>query len=357
MRLDGRHSAEDFEAANLLIVDDEEENCILMTRMLRKAGCNRVEVLSDPSSIVDVCRRIQPDVVLLDYRLQGTDGIAVLRRLWSADGCHDVAVIMLTGNATDEVRKQAFELGVSDFLYKDFDFTELLTRVRNVLHSQRLRQQIERQVQVLESTVRMRTAELEGARREVLDRLAIAAEYRDDQTGQHTIRVGRLSCRIAAALGLPNQYVESIQVAARLHDLGKIGISDLILLKPGKLTDAERAIMQRHPQIGASILADCTEPVLAMAREIALSHHERWDGRGYPRGLAGEEIPLCGRIVAVADTFDAMTSHRPYQAAVSPADAQVEIRAAMGSQFDPAVVQAFLSLSKVEAESSWNFFV
>lgn len=345
MRFGAQNYREVFGNATILIVDDDEDNGILLSRMLNQVGCQRVHQITDVDHLSEACFEFEPEVILLDYQLPGTNGLTVLRDLWAKGGyLASIPVIMLTANASDEVRKQAFELGVSDFLYKGFDSTELVVRVRNVLHSARLHHRVSRQVNVLEATVRMRTGELENARREVLERLAVAAEYRDDQTGEHTRRVGQLAGKIANEMSLNQEFVESIQAAAKLHDLGKIGIPDRVLLKPGPLTADETAIIQEHPEIGASILDGCTEPVLAMAREIALTHHERWDGAGYPYGLCGEGIPLSGRIVAVADAFDAMISPRPYKAAVHELEARHRITLATASQFDPQVVRAFLSL-------------
>lgn len=185
---------------------------------------------------------------------------------------------------------------------------------------------------------------MEKSQLETLQRLALAAEYRDDDTGLHTKRVGLTSRRIADALGWPAAQLELLLFAAPLHDVGKIGVPDEILLKPGKLTDAEFAVMRRHTVIGAKIVSGSTSPWLCLAEEIALSHHERWDGGGYPRKLAGEAIPLAGRIVAVADVFDALTHERPYKKAWPVAAALAEIERQSGTQFDPTAVAAFLAL-------------
>ena len=192
--------------------------------------------------------------------------------------------------------------------------------------------------------MRERTQDLEEARLELIERLALAAEYRDDATGEHTQRVGRVTGLIAAELGLPHETVELIRLAARLHDVGKLGLSDVILLKQGALTPVEFEVMKLHVTIGADILGRSRSRLLQLSEEIALTHHERWDGTGYPSGLKGEEIPIGGRIVAVADVFDAMTHHRPYKNPVSPEGALAEIRRAAGRQFDPRVVDAFVSL-------------
>jgi response regulator RpfG family c-di-GMP phosphodiesterase len=220
-----------------------------------------------------------------------------------------------------------------------------LERSRHEAETYRLRTQVfEDANAMLEEKVFERTQELEEARVEVVMRLAVAAEYRDDHTGQHTFRVGRTTALIARALGVPDDQVETLRMAARLHDIGKIGIPDLIMLKPAKLSLDEFERIKTHTTIGAQILSGGKTPLLRMAETIALTHHERWDGSGYPHGLAGEGIPLIGRIVSVADVFDALTSERPYKQPWSTMDARAEIESESGSQFDPEVVAAFVQL-------------
>ena len=215
---------------------------------------------------------------------------------------------------------------------------------RDITVLQQAEEAIQRHGEELERTVLERTGELEQARRETLQRLALAAEYHDDDTNHHTERVGYTSMLIARELGLPEERVRTIRDAAPLHDIGKLGVADTILLKPGRLSAPEYRTMQGHTRIGAAILADSSSLVLRMAQEIALTHHERWDGSGYPDGLAGQDIPLPARITAVADVFDAMTHKRPYKQAWPIETTIAEIRRASGTQFDPAVVEAFLTL-------------
>jgi putative two-component system response regulator len=345
-----RTLSNDLKGSVILVVDDDEDNLFLVSRMLRQCGCSQIATVSHADRVLHECRRLNPDLILLDYRLPPSNGLEVLEALWEGVPLSlRIPVVMLTGSANEGVRRRAFDLGVSDFLYKDFDATELLVRVRNVLRGARLYREVQRQRDSLEETVRLRTRELEEARREVLERLALAAEFRDDQTGEHTRRVGDLSAQIATALRQPVPFVDAIASAALLHDLGKIGVPDGILLKPGRLTPEEFDHIRAHPEIGASILSGCTEPVLAMAREIALTHHERWDGTGYPQRLAGEEIPLCGRIVAIADAYDAMTSERPYKKAIPHSAALNEVMRSAGSHFDPRIVTAFLAVTGLVA--------
>lgn len=336
---------EELRTARILLIDDDEDNLDLLEMLLRQAGARDVRTLSDPLQAGEVYDEFMPDLVILDLRMPPVDGFYVLKKFRELDSesrFRFVPVIMLTGDASATAKQRALEEGVSDFLSKNYDETELLLRVRNVLRTRQLYRQVQKQKNWLEETVRIRTRQLFAARREVLERLALASEFRDDQTGEHTRRVGQLSAQIAQRMGEESTFVESIGAAALLHDLGKIGIPDNILLKMGPLTPEEYELMKQHTVIGASILAECYEPVMRMAQEIALTHHERWDGSGYPNGLAGEAIPVSGRIVAVADAYDAMTNDRPYRRASSIDQAAREIVACMGRQFDPRVVVAFL---------------
>lgn len=338
---------EELHTARMLLVDDDEDNLALLELSLRGAGAKHVVTVSNPLEAADVYREFSPDLAILDLRMPPVDGFYVMDQFRSIDGPERmVPIIMLTGDATAATKQKALEAGVADFLHKNFDMAELLLRVRNVLRMQQLYRQVQRQKMWLEETVRIRTRQLFAARREVLERLAMAAEFRDDQTGEHTRRVGQLSAQIAQHLDQDLGFVESIGAAALLHDIGKIGIPDSILLKRGPLTPEEYSIMKEHTLIGASILADCTEPVMRMAREIALTHHERWDGNGYPNGISSEEIPICGRIVSVADAFDAMITERPYKKPMAVEDAINEIVSKQAKQFDPKVVAAFLTVMK-----------
>lgn len=333
---------EELTHARILLVDDDEDNLILLDGALRRAGARFTAQVSDPFAAVGIYREFRPDIVILDLRMPPLDGFTLMQRFREVDGeGRFVPIIMLTGDASPAVKQEALEAGVADFLQKNFDMAELLLRVRNVVRTQQLYRQVQRQKSWLEETVRVRTRQLQAARREVLERLALAAEFRDDQTGEHTRRVGRLCSVVAEGMGQDASFVEAIGTAALLHDLGKIGVPDHILLKEGPLTEEERNVMREHTTIGAAILSDCTEPVMRMARQIALTHHEWWNGTGYPRGLRENEIPLEGRITAVADAFDAMTNDRPYRKASSAVIALEELSRHAGTQFDPAVVEAF----------------
>ncbi len=333
------------QGARILIVDDEPANVLLLERILDEAGYPNHTATTDPRQVLAIHARFDPDLILLDLLMPHLDGLAVMTQLRQVipAGTY-LPILVLTADMTTEARQQALSGGASDFLLKPFDPTEVLLRIGNLLQTRRLHTQLQRHNQLLEQRVRDRTTQLEQARNEILQRLALAAEFRDDDTHQHTLRVGQASAQLAAALGLPDQQVRRLRQAAPLHDIGKLGISDLVLLKPAKLTPEEFEHVKTHTLIGARILADSTVPVLQLGREIALTHHERWDGSGYPHGLKGERIPLSGRIVTVADVFDALTHDRPYKHAWPPDRAVAEITAQQGRQFDPAIVDAFLHL-------------
>jgi putative two-component system response regulator len=283
-----------------------------------------------------------PDLIVLDLHMPGMDGFALMDELGPGTGNGTlVPFLVLTADVTLETKRRALSMGARDFLTKPVDPTEVALRVKNLLEVRHLQRRLERQNEELEERVRERTGDLEHARLEILHRLAIAAEYRDDATQEHAWRIGRTSGMLARALGLSTEVVRLIELAAPLHDIGKIGISDAILLKPGRLTSEEFEVMKRHTTIGADMLSGSRSPVLGLAKTIALSHHERWDGGGYPASLETTDIPQAGRIVAVADVFDALTHERPYKDAWPVDDAVEEIVTQAGRQFGPDVVTAF----------------
>lgn len=336
----------------ILAVDDEPANLLLLRRTLELDGYTQVEATTDPAQVPRMFVENRPDLVLLDLHMPGLDGFELMERLGPLTGeGSSVAFLVLTADATGETKRRALSMGARDFLTKPLDQIELLLRVRNLLHVQHLQGRLKQQNANLEDLVVERTRDLEQARLEILERLALAAEYRDDDTQQHAWRIGRTCALLAVGIGLPETEVELVRRAAPLHDIGKIGISDVILLKPGKLTDDEFEVIKTHTTIGAGILSGSHSPLLRLAEEIALTHHERWDGRGYPRGLSGEEIPLEGRIVAVADVFDALSHERPYKEAWPVEDAVTEILSQAGRQFDPGLVDAFSRLDHTTLSS------
>jgi response regulator RpfG family c-di-GMP phosphodiesterase len=333
----------------ILAVDDEDMNLLFLRRTLERAGCRHVITERDPSRVPELFVRTEPDLVVLDLHMPGMDGFELMQRLAPiAGGRTGVPFLVLTGDGGEAVKRQALQIGARDFLTKPFSPTELLLRVRNLLEVHLLHRRLREQNSDLERQVAERTRELEQARLEVLARLALAAEYRDDATQEHAWRIGRTCGLLAGAVGLDGGQAELIERAAPLHDIGKIGIPDAILLKPGGLTPSEYAEMQAHTTIGTEILSGSGSALLELAQQIALTHHERWDGSGYPTGLRGEEIPIAGRIAAIADVFDALTHERPYKPAWSVDRAVGEVLAGQGRQFDPDVVDAFTTLDHAE---------
>jgi putative two-component system response regulator len=328
--------------ARILIVDDQASNVMLLEAILQEEDYTAYKSITDSRQALPVYLKYQPDLILLDLQMPHLDGFQVMNQL---RGCVQpgafLPILVLTADITPETKRQALAEGATDFLTKPFDQTEVLLRIKNLLGTRLLHLQLEDQNLLLEQKVRERTAELEETQLEILERLALAAEYRDDDTGEHTRRVGQMSAQIAQALGLPEAEVELIRRAAPLHDVGKIGIPDSILLKPGKLTPEEFELMKTHTTLGSKMLSGGQFPLLQRAEEIALTHHERWDGTGYS-GLKGESIPIAGRIVTVADVFDALTNERPYKKAWLHTEAIEEIQRQTGRQFDPRVVESFL---------------
>ena len=330
-----------FKQARILIVDDEQSNVDILRRVIERAGIVRIESTTDPREAAALYVKHRPDLILLDLHMPGKDGLAVMDELNEIAEASYLPILMLTGDMTPEARQEALSRGAKDFVNKPFHSDEVLLRIRTLLETRFLYFQVQSQNQILEAKVRERTRDLEAAQVEIIERLARAAEFRDDNTGQHTERVGQMAALLARQLGLPDQKVTLIRRAAPLHDVGKIGIPDAVLLKLGKLTLDEFELVKTHTTIGARILSGSRFEVLRLAEEIAFSHHERWDGDGYV-GISREQIPLAGRIVAVADVFDALTQKRPYKAAWPVTEAIAEIERQRARQFDPEIVDAFL---------------
>ena len=332
-------------SSRVLIVDDDVAVARLLEVLLDSAGFTNHRTANDSRIFFNLFEAYKPDLVLLDLQMPFVDGFAIIEGLAERTPPHTfLPILVLTGDATTASRKRALSSGASDFLAKPLDSTEVMLRVRNLLRTRWLYRELQRHNETLEERVRERTQQLADAQREILMRLATAAEYRDDATGEHTQRVGKIASAIAHELGEPDDFVQVLREAATLHDVGKIGIPDAMLMKPGRLTADEFDVVRGHARIGAAILGNSSFPVLQLAGEIALSHHEHWDGSGYPVGLRGSEIPLPGRIVAVADVFDALTHDRPYKSAWSIADALLEIRALSGTHLDPSCVDAFFRI-------------
>jgi putative two-component system response regulator len=365
--------AEALHDALILVVDDEPANVLLLQRMLRNAGYTNIQTAINGREAIEFCAVTPPSLVLLDLTMPEKNGFEVLEDLTPLREEFYLPVIVLTADVNPETKRRALTAGARDFLTKPFDHVEVILRVHNLLQTRSLTLQLRDHNRDLEQRVAQRTEALRDSNRqlesfniqlqeskraveesqiEVLNRLAQAAELRDDDTGQHTQRVGTMAARLAAQLGLDEAHVELIRRAAPLHDVGKIGISDTILLKPGRLTPEEFEIMKTHAAIGGALLGHGQSPFMRAAEIIAMSHHERFDGGGYPHRLAGQEIPLEGRILSVVDVFDALTHERPYKKAWAVEAALEEIERQKGTQFDPEVVAAFLALSGIRDGAS-----
>ncbi len=330
----------------ILVIDDDESALRMMRRRLEREGYTDLFLTSSPEEGLIKFDTWDPDLLILDLNMPTLDGFQVLTALRqrNPDQLAETPVLILTGEGGQDNKLHALSLGARDFLSKPFDPAELSMRVKGNLQVRKLLMTVSADNVQLELRIRARTAELEKANLEIIQRLMAAAEYRDDDTGSHIGRISKYSALLAQSLKLDETAQEMIRRASPMHDLGKIGIPDRILLKPGKLTPEEWEVMKTHSQIGADLLSNSVSQLLNMAEEIALTHHEKWNGMGYPRGLKQTEIPVSGRIVAVVDVFDALTSERPYKQAW-PTDRALEVlRSDSGTHFDPEIVEAFFEI-------------
>jgi response regulator RpfG family c-di-GMP phosphodiesterase len=331
--------------ARILIIDDDTASGNVLVAIMRRAGFLDLFVVRTAEEARVAFGSFQPDLVVADMHLPDGDGLALLQHLQLRVPPDDyLPFVVLTGDASKGIRDAALAAGARDFVTKPYDSTEVLLRLHNLIETRLMHLALRRQRNLLIEQFEARSRELEDARLEILERLARVAEHRDDGAIGHLRRVGELAGLLAQELGCSHEMVDQIRRAAPLHDVGKIGIRDDILLKPGPLEPAEFEAQVRHTLIGAEILSGGGFPVLKLAEGIALTHHERWDGTGYPHGLVGEDIPLAGRIVAVADSFDALVHPRPYKTAWPIVEALTEIRCGSGNRYDPAVVEALFRL-------------
>ncbi len=363
--------------AKIMVVDDEPINIMVAVKYLEHAGFSRVLSSGDARGAFAMVCQEAPDVLLLDIMMPEVDGLAILREIRATPRFAQLPVIILTAVEDRQVKAAALELGATDFLTKPVDPMELIPRVRNALSIKTYQDYLAHQARELKHLVQQRTAELAASRLEVIHCLGRAAEFRDNDTGMHVVRVGRYAATIALRLGFDEATVELLEHAAPLHDLGKIGIPDAILLKPGKLDPEEFELMKRHCEFGARIVEETSledrrrlssstllgmelqgishSPTLRMAGLIALTHHEKWDGSGYPLGLRGEEIPIESRITAVADVFDALSSQRPYKPPFPLEKCFTILEEGRGRHFDPTVLDAFFA-SKEEVLTIFRVF-
>ncbi len=342
--------------SNILIVDDNLANVALLEHLLEDAGYDECTSTTDPRTVSSLCAQEEFDLILLDIHMphmSGFEVMEVLAKRFPAD--HYLPILVLTAQLDQETRQKALALGAKDFLTKPFEHWEALLRIRNQLETRYFyKRQIVR-ADILEHDVAKRTEEIHAVQLEVVRRLGMAGEFRDNETGAHVIRMSRVSEVIARAAGLDETTCKLILFASTMHDVGKIGIPDRILLKPGKLDADEWEIMKSHADIGARIIGDYPADIFWMAATIAASHHEKWDGSGYPRGLTGEAIPISARIAAISDVFDALLSARPYKEPWPLKKTLSFMKENSGTHFDPVLLDVFFKnldeIFKIRAES------
>jgi putative two-component system response regulator len=345
--------------AKILLVDDQEPNLAVLERLLRRSGYSDITATTDPRLVVTIFETEPPDIVLLDLAMPEVDGFMVMEQLqqWIGTSTDSyLPVLVLTADASKEARERSLAKGARDFLTKPFDATEVTQRIKNLLEARLLHLRLRAQNDLLDQRVKQRTADLwatvgqleqsearlRSSQEETITRLSIAAEFRDDETAQHIERMSHYCSLLAGLAGEDKQRCDLMRVASRMHDVGKIGTPDNILRKPGPLTARERSIMQEHTEIGYRILARSESELLQVAAAIALTHHERIDGTGYPRQLTEDEIPLEGRIAAVADVFDALITDRVYRDAYSLNESIQIMKGGRGTQFDLGLLDLFL---------------
>jgi putative two-component system response regulator len=344
-------------AGRILIVDDEPGNVLLLEHLLELAGYRDVHSTTDPTRVDALYTELDPDLILLDLRMPVLDGFAVMRRLADLVDADDyLPILVLTADATPTSKHTALQAGANDFVTKPFDHAEVLARVANLLHTRSLHRQLRRDNETLEQQVRERTGalahaveqleiagqDLRLAQEETIHRLALAAEFRDEETSHHIERMSRYCAILAARAGCDERQTELLRIASKMHDIGKIGIPDAILRKPGKLTPGEYEVMKGHAEMGYQILQGSRSQLARTGAMLAWTHHEKVDGTGYPRGLHGSQIPLESRIAAIADAFDALTTDRIYRTALPLTEALSIMRAGRGSHFDPDLLDLFL---------------
>lgn len=325
----------------VMVIDDSRSSAAAIAAKVRELGGVEARISLDPEEAIRACADDQFDLLLIDYIMPKLDGIEVVAALRAREAYRHVPIIMVASTLDPTLKNRAFEAGTTDFLNKPFDWIELQARVRNLLALRSAQLELLDRADRLSAEVAEATANLVAREEEIIWRLARAVEYRDGTTGDHVSRVAEICRILAETIGLGEERARILYLAAPLHDIGKIGTPDAVLKKPGRLSADEMAIMRKHVEIGAAILGNASTEVVRVAGVVAETHHERWDGNGYPAGLVGEEIPIEGRLVSLADVFDALCSERPYKAAWPVEKAYAEILACSGSQFDPACVEAF----------------
>jgi response regulator RpfG family c-di-GMP phosphodiesterase len=327
----------------VLAVDDSDVNLAVYRGALSKMPDVQTVCYTSPLAALEWAENNVVQVVVVDYHMPKLDGLEFIERFRKIRDTENTLVLMVTANVDKTVRYRALEAGANDFLTKPIDRLEFTARMRNLMELASSRQRLTARSESLREEVARATSSIAAREIETIVRLTRAAEFRDEVTGQHVVRVGHMCSILARTVGLPDDECDALLLAAPMHDIGKVATPDGILLKPGPLTTAEFEVMKRHTIAGFEILKDSESPMLQCASEIALTHHERFDGKGYPRGLKGTDIPLSGRLCSIVDVFDALTSRRPYKEPWDVDRALAMIRSETGSQFDPDVASAFFA--------------
>lgn len=326
----------------ILICDDSLTNVLILSKLIeQEVESSSITSLTDPFKVMPQLEHDEYDLILLDLEMPGMNGIEVLRDIRSKWQMDQLPVIIITGSQKENIRTRSLSYGANDFMHKPFDQTEICLRVNNTLKISKAHKVLENKKNQLEALVQRRTQELDITVEYLIHRLGMIGEYKDDETARHVQRVGKIARVIAEGYGLPADLCYMLEKAAPLHDIGKIGIPDRVLLKPGPLDPDEWELMKMHTRYGFELLSGSNSPVIQLARSIAASHHERWDGKGYFQGLSGESIPIEGRITSIADVFDALVSHRPYKECWPVQRAAEYILEQSGSAFDPKLVIVF----------------
>lgn len=332
----------DISAAKILIVDDDPLIVDVLSVVLKEGKYQNIFSTNDPYQVLPLYKEHRFDLIILDIQMPGLSGIKVLQQLQKVVKSSFLPVVVLTAHGDQKIRKQVLAMGAKDFITKPFEPWEILLRIQNALHASLYHKQQVSLKDLLEGEILKRTNEILETQFEIVHRLAVAGELRDNETGAHVQRMSHICSLLSRKRGLGNEFSKLMLYASAMHDVGKIGIPDSILLKSKGLSSEERLVMQQHPKIGARIIGNHSAKLIALAREIVLCHHEKWDGSGYPNGISGNQIPVSARIAAISDVFDALISDRPYKQAWTIEAVVETIQAESGKHFEPVMVELFL---------------
>ena len=337
-------SLDQIHNAKILIIDDQKLHALFLQKILDQEGYHHTQCHFDPMTAFNAILAYKPDLVVLDLIMPRIDGFQILEQLSESRQEVYLPVLALCTEKGSDMRLKALQSGATDYILKPYENVEILFRIRNMIEVRILHMHVKDQNVLLESKVEERTRELKDSQLDIIRRLAQAAEFRDNDTGLHIVRMSQYCAKFGEVLGLNDKQCELLLNASPLHDVGKIGIPDNILLKPGPLTAEEYEIMKTHTTIGSQLLSGSPSAVMKMAQTIALTHHEKWDGNGYPKRLKGSDIPLVGQICSVCDVFDALTSHRPYKKAWTTQEAIDEMVRQKDKQFVAHLVERFIDI-------------